>query len=215
MFQEYQFLAIALLCIIIFSGCTANKTADYIAPELRASAINLDENQARQQAEAELTNDLGADYFAAHYAYIRTEPVMQDADKIGYRIYYSYKYDVEYFNPQEMYIYIGAAGPDHKTFYQKRDILDYPSVISFSDFKAANSICLKAFLNDSINIMNWSNSYSIDTRSSNLYGSAITLTSTGEIENTSDVISCEFSAKDGTLLAKSYGSKVPLKAVVK
>lgn len=211
--QKYHLIfgVIVLLGIILVSGCVKQQGGEYIPPELRPSAINIDENQAKQQVETELIKDLGQEYFISHYSYMKTESVVQNQEKVGYKIFYRYNYDIKDFEPKQMYIHIGSAGPEHKLFYNKENILNYPIVIVFSDTKTAESDCSRAFSEETRKIINWSHSYFIYTYEygfTNPYGETITLISTGQIENTNEVISCEFNVTNGNILTKSYGTKV-------
>lgn len=193
---------LAMVTIILIGGCNKVGDEDYIPPESRASAIYLDENEAKEQAEAELINELGQDYFTAHYTYLRTEPFIQNGEKIGYTIYYTYDYNIENFEPEEMDIYIGAAGPEHRIFYNKDEILNSPVEIVYSDTSTAETDCQNAFPDETREITGWEHSFytggTIYTVGINK--DRIILESIGRIENTDEAILCEFDVADGTII---------------
>ncbi len=199
--QQKIFWILGIIIVLIFTlyiqqAHFSKKGGEYIPPELRTAAINLDESQARRQAENELINDLGQDYFNSHYSYLKTEPVTRNREIIGYKIYYNYDYDIENFEPKEMYIYIGVK-QDHKIFYNKDGILNFPVEIIYSDLKTAEIDCLNAFPNETRKITNWNHKFEVDTTKDK-----IILVSTGQIENT--VISCEFDTRNGKIINKKW-----------
>ena len=215
MMKQKNYLIFGVIVVLIIAGTilisnyVKQEGGEYIPPELRASATNLDENQARRQVETELVNDLGQGYFNSYYTYLKTEPVIQNQENVGYKIYYTYDYDIENFEPKEMYIYIGAVGQEHRIIYNKERIFNSPIEIIYSDMSKAEIDCLNAFPDETREITNWNHKFNIDTAKDE-----IILISTGQIENTNEVISCEFDVTNGNILTRNYGTKVtPLEAV--
>lgn len=193
---------IIILGIILISGCVQQQGREYIPPEAKPSAINLDENQAKQRVESELINDLGQEYFDSHYLYLKTESLIQNQETVGYKIYYTYNYDIKNFESEEMYVYIGAAGPEHRIIYNKEGVLSSPIGIIYSYTPTAETDCLNAFSNETRKITNWNHEFNIDTNKDR-----IALISTGQIEDTNEVIFCEFDVTSGDILT-NYRIKV-------
>lgn len=206
-----------LFVILPISGCVQDETehdgsGEWIPPELRPSAINLSKEQAKEVVEVEIINDVGEKYFLEHYKYLKIEPLVQNQETIGYRVYYEYNGLDEKLLPKEMFIYVGAAGPDHDIFFDKYKILNSPIEITSKNLTYLKSLCLEAFGGASITIGSWSHGYYIDTVADSivleLKGSLETPIKKENLMVPYDVISCTFDVTDNNILSHEYGTQI-------